>query len=92
MELGAGGGTLAVHLKQFFRLTLTDVYPAMLGVSRAVNPHCDISRVTCGLPGWAGSSRLFWCLSASGKVGETNLSSASREASGGGWLAERQQG
>lgn len=41
LELGAGGGSLAFHLKQFFRLTLTDLSPAMLGVSRAVNPECE---------------------------------------------------
>jgi SAM-dependent methyltransferase len=41
LELGAGGGSLAFHLKRHFRLTLTDVSPAMLAVSRAVNPECE---------------------------------------------------
>jgi SAM-dependent methyltransferase len=41
LELGAGGGSLASHLKRHFRLTLTDLAPAMLAVSRAVNPECE---------------------------------------------------
>lgn len=41
LELGAGGGSLAYHLKRHFTLTLTDVSPAMLAVSRQVNPECE---------------------------------------------------
>jgi SAM-dependent methyltransferase len=41
LELGAGGGSLAFHLKRHFRLTLTDRAPAMLAVSRALNPECE---------------------------------------------------
>lgn len=41
LELGAGGGSLAFHLKRHFDLTLTDRAPAMLAVSRAVNPECE---------------------------------------------------
>jgi SAM-dependent methyltransferase len=41
LELGSGGGSLASHLKRHFTLTLTDVSPGMLGVSRALNPECD---------------------------------------------------
>lgn len=41
LELGSGGGSLAFHLKRHFRLTLTDVAPAMLAVSRAINPECE---------------------------------------------------
>jgi SAM-dependent methyltransferase len=41
LELGAGGGSLAFHLKRHFRLTLTDKAPAMLAVSRALNPECE---------------------------------------------------
>jgi len=41
LELGSGGGSLASHLKNQFRLTLTDRSPAMLAVSRAVNPECE---------------------------------------------------
>jgi SAM-dependent methyltransferase len=41
LELGAGGGSFASHLKHRFRLTLTDVSPAMLAVSRGINPECE---------------------------------------------------
>lgn len=41
LELGAGGGSLAFHLKRHFRLTLTDRAPAMLAVSRELNPECE---------------------------------------------------
>lgn len=41
LELGAGGGNNASHLKTAYRTTLTDVSPAMLEVSRALNPECD---------------------------------------------------
>jgi SAM-dependent methyltransferase len=41
LELGCGGGSMAFHLKNHFQLTLTDVSPGMLDVSRAVNPECE---------------------------------------------------
>lgn len=41
LELGAGGGSLAFHLKRHFRLTLTDKAPAMLAVSQTLNPECE---------------------------------------------------
>jgi SAM-dependent methyltransferase len=41
LELGCGGGSLAHHLKDRFRLTLTDRSPSMLDVSRAINPECE---------------------------------------------------
>ncbi|HET8623585.1 MAG TPA: class I SAM-dependent methyltransferase [Gemmatimonadales bacterium] len=41
LELGAGGGSLAFHLKRCFRMTLTDRAPAMLAVSEKVNPECE---------------------------------------------------
>jgi SAM-dependent methyltransferase len=41
LELGSGGGSLAFHLKDHFRLTLTDVSPQMLAVNRAANPECE---------------------------------------------------
>lgn len=41
LELGSGGGSLAFHLKAHFTLTLTDLSPRMLEVSRAVNPECE---------------------------------------------------
>lgn len=52
LELGAGGDSLASHLKRHFRLTLTDLAPAMLAVSQAVNPECE------HLPGDMRSLRL----------------------------------
>ena len=52
LELGAGGGSLASHLKHRFRLTLTDLSPEMLAVSQAVNPECE------HLPGDMRSMRL----------------------------------
>ena len=41
LELGAGGGSLAYHLKGRMRLTLSDVSMQMLANSRAVNPECE---------------------------------------------------
>lgn len=40
LELGAGGGNNAFHLKKHFDLTLTDLSPAMLRQSRRINPEC----------------------------------------------------
>jgi trans-aconitate methyltransferase len=41
LELGAGAGHNALHLKRRFRCTLTDVSEDMLGLSRALNPECE---------------------------------------------------
>jgi trans-aconitate methyltransferase len=41
LELGAGGGNNAAHLKAFFELTLTDASDAMLENSRRINPECE---------------------------------------------------
>ncbi len=41
LELGSGGGSFAFHVKAHVRVTLTDLAPAMLAVSRAVNPECE---------------------------------------------------
>jgi SAM-dependent methyltransferase len=41
LELGSGGGHNAAHLKRSFALTLVDLSPAMLDVSRSLNPECD---------------------------------------------------
>jgi SAM-dependent methyltransferase len=41
LELGCGGGSLASHLKAHVALTLTDVSPQMLAVSRELNPECE---------------------------------------------------
>ncbi len=41
LELGSGGGNNASHLKARFHLTLVDISPAMLKVSRRLNPECE---------------------------------------------------
>lgn len=41
LDLGAGGGSNAFHLKEHFTLTLVDLAPKMLDVSRAINPEAD---------------------------------------------------
>jgi SAM-dependent methyltransferase len=41
LELGCGGGNNASHLKQHFSVTLVDLAPAMLEVSRTLNPECE---------------------------------------------------
>ena len=41
LELGSGGGHTASWLKAFWRLTLVDVAPGMLEVSRGLNPECE---------------------------------------------------
>jgi SAM-dependent methyltransferase len=41
LELGSGGGHNAFHLKAHFTLTLVDLSPDMLAVSRRLNPECD---------------------------------------------------
>jgi SAM-dependent methyltransferase len=40
LELGSGGGNNASHLKKHFQLTLVDLSPGMLRVSKALNPEC----------------------------------------------------
>lgn len=40
LELGAGGGHNAHYLKARYDLTLTDLSPAMLDLSRSLNPRC----------------------------------------------------
>jgi SAM-dependent methyltransferase len=41
LELGSGGGNNASHLKARFAMTLVELSPAMLAVSRALNPECE---------------------------------------------------
>ena len=42
LELGCGGGNNAFYLKKnFAHVTLTDISPQMLAVSRALNPDCE---------------------------------------------------
>ncbi|PYS47692.1 MAG: class I SAM-dependent methyltransferase [Acidobacteria bacterium] len=41
LELGSGGGNNASHLKLHFQMTLVDLSPGMLDLSRALNPECE---------------------------------------------------
>jgi len=41
LELGSGGGHTAVHLTPRFEMTLVDLSPDMLEVSRRLNPGCE---------------------------------------------------
>ena len=42
LELGSGGGNMALHLKRAVpRVTLSDLSPAMLTLSASVNPDCE---------------------------------------------------
>ena len=41
LELGSGGGNNASHLKKHFQMTLVDLSPGMLAVSRKLNPECE---------------------------------------------------
>ena len=55
LELGSGAGNLAFHLKKRFAMTLVDLSPEMLAVSRALNPDCehvegDIRSIRLGRP------------------------------------------
>ncbi len=41
LELGSGGGNNASHMKHHAALTLVDLSPAMVEVSRSLNPDCE---------------------------------------------------
>lgn len=41
LELGSGGGNNASHMKRKFEITLVDLSPGMLAVSRQLNPECE---------------------------------------------------
>jgi SAM-dependent methyltransferase len=41
VELGSGGGNNAFHLKSKFEMTLVDLSPSMIAVSRRLNPECE---------------------------------------------------
>src|ERR1700716_816091 len=41
LELGSGVGNNASHLKAHFAMTLVDLSPRMLAVSKALNPECE---------------------------------------------------
>jgi hypothetical protein len=41
LELGTGGGNNASHMKKHFKMTLTDLSPSMLDLSKTINPECE---------------------------------------------------
>jgi SAM-dependent methyltransferase len=41
LELGSGGGNIALFLKQRFQMTLVDLSEGMLAHSRSLNPECE---------------------------------------------------
>jgi SAM-dependent methyltransferase len=41
LDLGSGGGHNAAHLKKMLDCTLVDLEPAMLALSRRLNPECE---------------------------------------------------
>jgi trans-aconitate methyltransferase len=41
LELGSGGGNNASHMKLRFAMTLVDLAPGMVAVSRELNPECE---------------------------------------------------
>jgi SAM-dependent methyltransferase len=41
LELGSGGGCMASHYAHGIQVTLTDLSPAMLAISRTINPDCE---------------------------------------------------
>jgi SAM-dependent methyltransferase len=41
LELGSGGGNNASYMKSHFEMTLVDLSPGMLEVSRTLNPECE---------------------------------------------------
>lgn len=41
LDLGSGGGHVAAYLKATLRCTLVDLSPAMLALSRRLNPECE---------------------------------------------------
>ena len=49
LELGSGGGHCASHLAPGFSMTLVDLSPGMLAVSRRLNPDCEHIEAGYGL-------------------------------------------
>ena len=41
LEFGCGGGNNAFHMKNHLEMTLTDISPQMLKVSKSINPECQ---------------------------------------------------
>ena len=62
LELGSGGGSLASHLQDQFKLTLTDLSVGMLAQSRAINPAAEHIQATCERCGSIANSITCWCM------------------------------
>ena len=59
LELGSGGGNNASYLKQHWQMTLVDLSPGMLDVSRKLNPECE--HIHTLFPSTTGiSTSLLW--------------------------------
>src|SRR5437868_1013654 len=41
LELGSGGGNMALHYKRHFQSTLTDLSAEMLALSQTINPELE---------------------------------------------------
>ncbi len=41
LELGSGGGNNASHMKRHFDMTLVDLSPEMLALSKTINPELE---------------------------------------------------
>ncbi len=41
LELGSGAGHNAYHMKQWYKLTLSDISEDMLAISKRINPECE---------------------------------------------------
>jgi SAM-dependent methyltransferase len=59
LDLGSGGGHNAAHLKATLASTLVDREPAMLAVSRRLNPECEHVQ---GDMRWVRLGRVFDCV------------------------------
>ena len=44
LELGSGGGNNASNMKRYVSMTLVDLSPRMLALSRSINPECEHRR------------------------------------------------
>jgi len=77
LELGSGGGNNASHLKHNFQLTLVDVAPGMLKVSKQLNPECAH---ICGDMRSVRLAREFDCVFVHDAVGYMTTQSDLRRA------------
>ena len=59
LELGCGGGNNASFLKNKYEMTLTDLSPEMLEVSRRLNRSANTLLVTCARFDWGEPSTPY---------------------------------